>query len=67
MDAQKDKKKQKISKKGWLIIIGSIVISVLILVGTMYKIDMDRMKHNYDVVFSTWGRDYEPNKRYNQQ
>ena len=66
MDAQKDKKKQKISKKGWLIIIGSIVISVLILVGTMYKIDMDRMKHNYDVVFSTWGRDYEANVRYNQ-
>lgn len=60
MDAQKDKKKQKISKKGWLIIIGSIVISILILVGTMYKIDMDRMKHNYDVVFSTWGRDYKP-------
>ena len=66
MDAQKDKKKQKISKKGWLIIIGSIVISILILVGTMYKIDMDRMEHNYDVVFSTWGRDYESNVRYNQ-
>ena len=32
----------------------------------MYKIDMNRMEHNYDVVFSTWGRDYEPNKRYNQ-
>ena len=66
MNAQEDKKKPKKVKKEWLIIISLIVISILILVGTMYKIDMDRMKHNYDVVFSTWGRDYEPNVRYNQ-
>lgn len=66
MNAQEDKKKPQKVKKEWLIITGSIIISILILIGVMYKIDMNRMEHNYDVVFSTWGRDYEPNKRYNQ-
>lgn len=65
MNAQEDKKKPQKVKKEWLIITGSIIISILILIGVMYKIDMNRMEHNYDVVFSTWGRDYEPNKRYN--
>ena len=65
MNAQEDKKKPQKVKKEWLIITGSIIISILILIGVMYKIDMNRMEHKYDVVFSTWGRDYEPNKRYN--
>ena len=54
MNAQEDKKKPQKVKKEWLIITGSIIISILILIGVMYKIDMNRMEHNYDVVFSTW-------------
>lgn len=37
-----------------------IIFCIFILIFTMYKIDTDRMKHGYDVVFSTWGREYEP-------
>lgn len=47
-------------KRDSMIIISAIIIGVGIIVFTMYLIDMERMKHNYDVVFSTWGRDYEP-------
>lgn len=36
------------------IIIGVIAILVII-VGTMYLIDLDRMKNGEKVVFSTWG------------
>lgn len=46
-------------KNKW-IIIASIVIGIGIIILAMYLIDMDRMKHNYDVVFSTWGRKYTP-------
>ena len=47
------------NKNKW-IIIASIVIGIGIIILTMYLIDMERMKHNYDVVFSTWGRKYTP-------
>ena len=46
-------------KRNWAIIISAIIIGIGIIIFTMYLIDMERMKHNYDVVFSTWGRDYE--------
>lgn len=46
-------------KNKWIIII-AIVIGIGIIIFTMYLIDMERMKHNYDVVFSTWGRKYTP-------
>lgn len=47
-------------KKNWLIIVFAILIGIGIIISTMYLIDMERMKHNYDVVFSTWGRKYTP-------
>ncbi len=47
-------------KKNWLIISLAIIIGIGIIIFTMYLIDMERMKHNYDVVFSTWGRKYTP-------
>ena len=47
-------------KKNWLIIALTIIIGIGIIIFTMYLIDMERMKHNYDVVFSTWGRKYTP-------
>ena len=47
-------------KKNWAIIISAIIVGIGIIIFTMYLIDMERMKHNYDVVFSTWGRKYTP-------
>ena len=47
------------NKNIW-IIVGSIIIGIGIIIFTMYLIDMERMEHNYDVVFSTWGRKYAP-------
>lgn len=50
--------KDKIKK---CLMIGVLIIfCIFILIFTMHKIDTDRMKHGYDVVFSTWGREYEP-------
>lgn len=47
------------NKNKW-IVIALIAIGIGIIILTMYLIDMERMKHNYDVVFSTWGRKYTP-------
>lgn len=40
------------------ILITAIVL--LIAIGIIYAIDLNRMKHNKKVLFSTWGRDYAP-------
>ena len=37
-----------------------IVVLVLVIGSLLYFIDMDRMKNNEPVVFSTWGKDYTP-------
>ncbi len=42
-----------------LIIVVVILITILVL-GTMYLIDKNRMENNKQVVFSTWGYDYAP-------
>ena len=47
-------------KKRNLVIICVVLIIILITLGTLYAIDMDRMKNNKQVVFSTWGHDYYP-------
>lgn len=41
-------------------VIIAIIVVILIVVGTMYLIDLNRMKNNKKVVFSTWGRKYAP-------
>ena len=41
-------------------IILAILIIVAIVIGTMFLIDLNRMKHNKPVIFSTWGRKYAP-------
>ena len=43
-----------------VIIIISIVLLVAIAIGGAYAIDMNRMKNNQPVVFSTWGYQYVP-------
>lgn len=45
------------SKKIMKIVIAIIVVLVIGL-GVLYLIDMNRMKNNESVFFSTWGRDY---------
>lgn len=37
-----------------------VIVSLLIIIGTTYLIDMNRMKNNQPVLFSTWGYDYAP-------
>ena len=39
-------------------IIGLVLIVFVIIIGTVYLIDLDRMKKNKKVLFSTWGFDY---------
>lgn len=46
-------------KKKNLIIL-SIIVLIALIIGTMYIIDMKRMKDNKQVIFSTWGYSYAP-------
>ena len=41
-------------------IILAVLIIIAIIIGTMFLIDLNRMKHNKPVIFSTWGRKYAP-------
>ena len=41
-------------------IILAVLIIIAIIIGTMLLIDLNRMKHNKPVIFSTWGRKYAP-------
>ncbi|MDO5014615.1 MAG: hypothetical protein Q4E28_01490 [Clostridia bacterium] len=52
-------KKMKKSKKIFVAIITGIVLSILIVV-TLFVIDVNRMKNNKPVFFSTWGYKYAP-------
>ena len=47
-------------KKRIFIILGLIVGLLLLTLGILYAVDMNRMKNNKEVVFSTWGHDYCP-------
>ena len=49
-------------KKNAIIIILAILLGIGILLFAMYLVDMERMKHNYPVVFSNWGYSYVPSK-----
>lgn len=51
-------------KIGYIII--AIVIILLVIVGSMYLVDLNKMKNNEPVVFSTWGRKYVPPVTENQ-
>lgn len=44
--------------KKFLGMIGIILVIVIIVLGVVYCIDLNRMEHNEPVLFSTWGRDY---------
>ena len=46
-------------------IILAILIIVAIIIGIMFLIDLNRMKHNKPVLFSTWGRKYAPPAKVN--
>lgn len=41
-------------------IILAVLIIIAIIIGIMFLIDLNRMKHNKPVIFSTWGRKYAP-------
>ena len=41
-------------------IILAVLIIIAIIIGTMFLIDLNRMKHNKPIIFSTWGRKYVP-------
>lgn len=46
-------------------IILAVLIIIMIVICTMYVIDLNRMKHNKPVIFSTWGRKYVPPAKVN--
>jgi len=46
-------------------IILAILIIIMIVICTMYVIDLNRMKNNKPVIFSTWGRKYVPPAKVN--
>ena len=46
-------------------IILAILIIIMIVICTMYVIDLNRMKNNKPVIFSTWGRKYAPPAKVN--
>ena len=52
-------KKIKKTKKAFLIVLSSILLLIVLFV-TMFGIDIDRMRNNEPVLFSTWGFSYVP-------
>lgn len=46
-------------------IILAVLIIIAIIIGIMFLIDLNRMKHNKPVIFSTWGRKYVPTTKVN--
>ena len=46
-------------------IILAVLIIIAIIIGIMFLIDLNRMKHNKPVIFSTWGRKYVPPAKVN--
>lgn len=52
-------KKIKKTKKIFIIIF-SVIISLIIILMIMYSIDINRMRNNKPVLFSTWGYSYVP-------
>lgn len=53
------KKEIKENKKKFLTVLGVIIISILLLVS-MFSIDINRIRNNKPVIFSNWGFDYVP-------
>lgn len=47
-------------KKNVLRVVILVIVTLLIIVGTIYLIDRNRMRNNKPVLFSTWGYDYAP-------
>ena len=46
-------------------IILAVLIIIAIIIGIMFLIDLNRMKNNKPVIFSTWGRKYAPTAKVN--
>ena len=46
-------------------IILAVLIIIAIIISTMFLIDLNRMKNNKPVLFSTWGRKYAPTAKVN--
>lgn len=45
-------------KEKTMFLIGMIVSLIIVWLCVMYNVDMNRMKNNKPVIFSTWGYDY---------
>lgn len=56
----------KIMKEVWKIIV-AVIIVILIVLGMLYIMDINRMNQNKPVLFSTWGRDYVPPVKENHE
>ena len=47
-------------KKKVLLVIGVILVILILVLGIVYLVDLNRMQNNEPVFFSTWGRKYSP-------
>ena len=47
------------NKKIWIIVIITIIVALMVFLEVMYLVDLNRMKDNKPVIFSTWGKSYE--------
>ena len=55
----KGKKVIGMNKKIWIIVIITIIVALMVFLEVMYLVDLNRMKDNKPVIFSTWGKSYE--------
>ena len=47
-------------KKKVLLVIGVVLVILILVLGIVYLVDLNRMQNNEPVFFSTWGRKYSP-------
>ena len=43
-----------------ILIVLVVILAIILILGVLYLIDINRMKNNKPVFFSTWGYDYAP-------
>lgn len=51
------------NRKIWIIVIIGIIVALMVFLEIMYLVDLNRMKDNKPVIFSTWGKNYEEPKK----
>ncbi|MDI9539944.1 MAG: hypothetical protein QM204_00505 [Bacillota bacterium] len=56
----KDKDNTELKNKSYLRFFSIVYLVIVIIIATLFFTDLNRMRHNKPVVFSTWGFSYSP-------